>query len=405
MTSTKAPSSSSMIETESPIGTLSSISSLLHQLLTEYNLDAHDLTSLDASCSFFSRIAQGEETLSWTEAAALDLCKKKLLSFESMTASQIEYLKNRCGGSWKRVLRFLLAREFCSRWGKSQVLTGPGHSIAISSNGVVSSFGSNEAGQLGYATQGINSLPQQIRSLFGVRIVQAAVGFQRTLLVSDTGRVYASGVTSFGEVVPFDRDAVTSFVPQIVDTLRHIFVVDITIGHYFSAVLSREGKDGRVCTWGCGVHGCLGYGDEKYQTVPKVVESLAHLQVVYVSAGAFTTFVVTKDGDVYSLGYEYPSSVGLREDEVAVFNDDVNPSLLRLLIKVPYLKQILQERVVQISSTKSLMEVPHTLVLTESDKVYGFGAGNTCQLGVEMVVVPNNVAQRAEPKRVEINFG
>ncbi|XP_047320979.1 protein RCC2 homolog [Impatiens glandulifera] len=244
MTSTKAPSSSSMIETESPIGTLSSISSLLHQLLTEYNLDAHDLTSLDTSCSFFSRIAQGEETLSWTEAAALDLCKKKLLSFESMTASQIEYLKNRCGGSWKRVLRFLLARDFCSRWGKSQVLTGPGHSIAISSNGVVSSFGSNEAGQLGYATQGINSLPQQIR------IVQAAVGFQRTLLVSDTGRVYASGVTSFGEVVPFDRDAVTSFVPQIVDTLRHIFVVDITIGHYFSAVLSREGKVFTLCLQG-----------------------------------------------------------------------------------------------------------------------------------------------------------
>ncbi|XP_047320970.1 probable E3 ubiquitin-protein ligase HERC3 [Impatiens glandulifera] len=380
MTSTKAPSSSSMIETESPIGTLSSISSLLHQLLTEYNLDAHDLTSLEASCSFFSRIAQDEETLSWTEAAALDLCKKKLLSFESMTASQIEYLKNRCGGLWKRVLRFLLAREFCSRWGKSKVLTGPGHSIAISSNGVVSSFGSNEAGQLGYATQGINSLPQQIRSVYSVGCGQG-------------------GQLGHGEI---ENKKKSKMITKLIDL--NFEPVMISAGHIHCVVL---GKDGRVCTWGCGFHGCLGYGDEKYQTVPKVVESLAHLQVVYVSAGAFTTFVVTKDGDVYSLGYEYPSSVGLREDEVAVFNDDVNPSLLRLLIKVPYLKEILQERVVQISSTKSLMEVPHTLVLTESGKVYGFGAGNTCQLGVEMVVVPNNVAQRAEPlpKRVEINFG
>lgn len=69
-----------------------------------------------------------------------------------MTTEQKQELKQICGGSWKLVLKFLLAGEACSRREKSQAVAGPGHSIAVTSKGVVYSFGSNSSGQLGHGT-------------------------------------------------------------------------------------------------------------------------------------------------------------------------------------------------------------------------------------------------------------
>ncbi|CAB4294850.1 unnamed protein product [Prunus armeniaca] len=94
---------------------------------------------------------------------------------------------------------FLLAGEACFRREKSQAIAGPGHSIAVTSKGTVYSFGSNSSGQLGHGTTEEEWRPRQIRSLQGIRIVQAAAGAGRTMLISDAGKVYAFGKDSFGE--------------------------------------------------------------------------------------------------------------------------------------------------------------------------------------------------------------
>lgn len=67
---------------------------------------------------------------------------------------------------------------------------------------------------------------------------------------------------------------------------------------------------------------------------------------------------------------------------------------------VTSLKQI-KERVVQISLTNSIYWNAHTFALTESGKLYAFGAGDKGQLGVELV---NNQTERATPKRVDIDL-
>lgn len=71
--------------------------------------------------------------------------------------------KQRCGGSWKLVLRFLLAGEACCRREKSQAIAGPGHSIAVTSKGSVYTFGSNSSGQLGHGTTEEEWRPRPIR--------------------------------------------------------------------------------------------------------------------------------------------------------------------------------------------------------------------------------------------------
>lgn len=132
--------------------------------------NAADLISnvlyLQATCSFFRQPAKFDPDveLSISELAALDICRKRAI-FKPMTNEERQELKQRCGGSWKLVLRFLLAGEACSRREKSQAIAGPGHSIAVTSKGVVYSFGSNSSGQLGHGTTEEEWRPRPIRLL------------------------------------------------------------------------------------------------------------------------------------------------------------------------------------------------------------------------------------------------
>lgn len=90
------------------------------------------------------------------------------------------------------------------------------------------------------------------RHLQGIRIVQAATGAQRTMLVSDAGRVYAVGKNTYFDFnAPLTGPKFGNFlmVPKLVESLKQIFVIQVSIGNYFTAVLSREGRVYTFC-WG-----------------------------------------------------------------------------------------------------------------------------------------------------------
>ncbi|CAK9159902.1 unnamed protein product [Ilex paraguariensis] len=498
---------------------LSANPSIVLHVLTACNLDPRDLAKLEASTVFLSisimklfiddRIDNAapanfapDYELSLSELAALDMCQKRAI-FKPMTEGERQDLKQRCGRSWKLVLRFLLAGEACSRREKSQAIAGPGHSIAVTSKGAVYSFGSNSSGQLGHGTTEENWRPCQIRSLHGIRIIQAAAGAGRTMLISDAGQVYAFGKDSFGEAEFGVQGSGLVTSPQLVESLKNIFVVQAAIGNFFTAILSREGRvytfswgnesklghqtdpndlephpllgalenthvvqiaagycyllalasrpsgmsvysvgcglggklghgartdekyprlieqfqtlnlqpvvvaagawhaavvgqDGRVCTWGWGRYGCLGHGNEDCESVPKVVEALGTVKAVHVSTGDYTTFVVSDDGDVYSFGCGESSSLG---HNTAAADAQGNQNVLSPEI-VASLKQV-NERVVQISLTNSLYWNAHTFALTESGKLYAFGAGDKGQLGVQLDA---NRTERGNPERVDIDL-
>ncbi|XP_022997751.1 ultraviolet-B receptor UVR8-like [Cucurbita maxima] len=480
--------------------------SIVLHVLTACNLDPQDLAKLEVTCSFFRQPAKfaPDYELSISELAALDMCQKRAI-FKPMTEEQHQALKQRCGGSWKLVLRFLVAGEACCRREKSLAIAGPGHSIAVTSKGAVYSFGSNSSGQLGHGTTEEESRPRLLRSLQGIRITQAAVGAGRTMLISDAGRVYAFGKDSFGEAEHGAQGDQIVTTPKLVESLKDIFVVQAAIGNFFTAVLSREGRvytfswgsdgrlghhtepndleprplmgalentpvvqiaagycyllalachpngmsvysvgcglggklghgsrtdekhprlieqfqllnfqpvvvaagawhaavvgrDGRVCTWGWGRYGCLGHGNEECESSPKVVEALSNVKAVHVATGDYTTFVVSDDGDVYSFGCGESASLGHNID-VPGGQGNRQPRILSPEL-VRSLKQI-SERVVQISLTNSIYWNAHTFALTESGKLYAFGAGDKGQLGVELM---GNQTERGNPERVEIDL-
>ncbi|GAB2280564.1 hypothetical protein Dimus_015191 [Dionaea muscipula] len=397
--------------------------SIVLHVLTSCNVDPQDLAKLEATCSFFRQPAQfaPDCLLSITELAALDMCQKRVI-FKLMTTVGREDLKQKCGGSWKLVLKYLLAGEAYGRREKSQVLAGPGHSIAVTSSGAVYSFGSNNAGQLGHGTTEEGSTmnehrPRLIRSLEGIRIIQATVGTGRTMLISDTGKVYAFGKGLFGETESGGQGSKVVHTPQLVESLQNIFVVQVAIGHFFTAVLSREGRvytfswgsDTRlghqtdstdmqpqpllgplenipvvqiaagycyllalafqpsgmsVYSVGCGLGGKLGHGSKTDEKYPRRIEQLTALNLnpTVIAAGAWHAAVVGKDGRVCTWGWGRNGCLGHGNDEsVAV------PKVVEGLNNV---------NTVHITTGDYT-----TFAIADDGDVYSFGCGESWSLG------------------------
>ncbi|GAB4840507.1 hypothetical protein Ancab_021276 [Ancistrocladus abbreviatus] len=397
--------------------------SIVLHVLTACNLDPQDLAKLEATCSFFRHPANfaPDFDLSISELAALDMCQKRAI-FKPMTIEQKEALKQKCGGSWKLVLRYLLAGEACSRREKSQAIAGPGHSIAVTSSGAVYSFGSNSSGQLGHGTTQEGTTadeyhPRLIRSLEGIRIIQAAVGASRTMLISDSGKVYAFGKESFGEAEYAGQGSKVVSTPQLVESLKDIFVVQAAIGNFFTAVLSREGRvytfswgsDSRlghqtdstdmqphpllgalenipvvqiaagycyllalacerscmsVYSVGCGLGGKLGHGSRTDEKYPRLIEQFQtlNLQPVVVAAGAWHAAVVGKDGRVCTWGWGRYGCLGHGNEEC-----ESAPKVVEALSNV---------KAVHVATGDYT-----TFVLSDDGDVYSFGCGESSSLG------------------------
>ncbi|OEL38264.1 hypothetical protein BAE44_0000718 [Dichanthelium oligosanthes] len=379
--------------------------------------DSKASVAIKGTCKFFRSPAnfQPDAALSLPELAALDTCCQKAM-FKSMKHEEKEKLKQRCGGSWKLVLGYLLVGEKNYRREKSQVIAGPGHSIVVTTKGEVYSFGANSSGQLGLGNTEDQFKPCLIRSLQGIRITQAAVGSRRTMLVSDIGSVYTFGQDAWGSeyLVTYTSS------PKLVESLKGVFVVQASIGGYFSAVLSREGqvytfswgRDERlghrsdltdveprllsgplenalvvqiaagncyllmlayqptgmsVYSVGCGLGGKLGHGRTRSLGIPQLIEHFQVLDVkpLSVSAGAFHCAVLALDGRVFTWGWSNYGCLG---------HDDIEEC-----VTLPSAVEGLEDVKARHLSAGNCT----TFVVADNGNVYSFGWGRPLNLGVQ----------------------
>lgn len=141
--------------------------------------------------------------------------------------------------------------------------------------------------------------PPQLVSTFQsikVEVLSVSCGRCHTLAVTNNG-VYAWGASQFGQLGLEKK--LQCPTPELIMSLAQEIIVDAVAGQYHSVALT---KDGRVFTWGWGVHGQLGHGNTNEKNTPTLVTSLLGIIVRQISAGHAHTLVLTADGDVYSFG-------------------------------------------------------------------------------------------------------
>ena len=130
------------------------------------------------------------------------------------------------------------------------------------------------------------------------RVVSVAAHTMHTLALTAQGAVYSFGHGGCGKLGHGSEEG--EWMPRRIEALAHEHVSAIAAGQMHSLVKTREG---RVYTFGSGFGGKLGHGSRHNQLLPKLVEGLAGVPVTAVATGSNHSLVVAEGGDVFSFGH------------------------------------------------------------------------------------------------------
>lgn len=237
------------------------------------------------------------------------------------------------------------------------VSAGELHSAAVTADGDLYTWGDGFCGQLGLGNKKPEMEPVQVETggLDEECVAMVSCGNRHTLCVTEDGAVYSFGLGHFGVLgrpfTPFEYDAdraiemfggdgddegfaavpapapasqvereefniqaqidflngisledsSTQCIATRVDSLEGIHIVGASAGHRHSLFLDQQGG---LYSCGCASHGALGHGDGQSQMFPmKVMEFVDNnIKIMQMSAGVDMSMVVTTTGEVYSWG-------------------------------------------------------------------------------------------------------
>lgn len=196
----------------------------------------------------------------------------------------------------------------------SSVSAGTSHSLALSSDGRVFSWGSNSNGRLGDGTTSSNKVPIPVSTagvLAGRRITAIAAGDAHSMALSSDGLVFAWGSNDNGQLG--DGTTTDRTVPVAVLTdgaLAGKTVVAIAAGEDHSIALT---SDGMVYAWGRNTYGQLGDGTTTQQTNPVAVSAPGERNtdpIVAIAAGDHHNIALSASGVAYSWGRNLSGQLG-----------------------------------------------------------------------------------------------
>ena len=185
------------------------------------------------------------------------------------------------------------------------VVAGGSHSIVLMDDGATYSFGYGRNGQLGHGNRKDQLTPRRILSADAdgpQRWTSIAAGNHHSLALSADGVLWSFGRGFKGRLGHGD-DGVDRTRPTAVAALRGKRVTAIAAGDMHSIVLTEEGGCYGCYTFGDGSYGQLGYGTHgESQLSPQRIRTLPEEPLVTVSAGDAHSLVLTQNGHVFGFG-------------------------------------------------------------------------------------------------------
>jgi alpha-tubulin suppressor-like RCC1 family protein len=171
------------------------------------------------------------------------------------------------------------------------VAAGDIHSLALSWDGRVYSWGGNLSGQLGHGDTLARLVPTLLEGLENMLSISAAGA--HSLAVTQSGSVFSWGLV-------FSRGGRTTLRPSIV----HGFREGVRVRRVFCrrGAAFAIGDAGECFSWGSGNHNILCHGDTQEQISPKLIKALWSVTVSSVSIGYWHALALAEDGLVYAWG-------------------------------------------------------------------------------------------------------
>ena len=230
---------------------------------------------------------------------------------------------------------------------------GAFHTITVSNDGVVHSFGQNDEGQLGLGHNNNVSLPTPIPNLSQIK--QVSCGYKFTVCVDYDGYMWSFGGNKGGQLGT--GNTIKFNVPQKIPNIPPVFSVSCGKDH----ILAIANDDSTL--WSCGnnMYGQLCLGNKKNQST---FQKTAFSNISKVSSGNHYSLFQNNKGEIYVCGHNYYGGLGLGHFD----SPQITPTC------IPNLPANIIEFVCGIS---------HNLFLDAEGNVFAVGYGYYGQLGLD----------------------
>ncbi|MCT6874486.1 MAG: hypothetical protein M3Z43_05585, partial [Bifidobacterium sp.] len=174
------------------------------------------------------------------------------------------------------------------------------HTVAVDTQGDVYTWGDNTHGELGRSTTSIPAdKPGKADTPAGVTFTQASAGESHSVAVSADGSIYTWGNSDNGRLGR-DTNSTPADKPGKADTPTGITFTQASAGGWHTVALS---SDGSLYTWGDNNYGRLGRDTSKTPAdKPGKADTPAGITFTQASAGAWYCMALGTDGNLYSWG-------------------------------------------------------------------------------------------------------
>lgn len=256
------------------------------------------------------------------------------------------------------------------------VSAGDSHTMALSDQGTVYGWGTyrDASGQVGLQADGVKHKPTVILTLQNNPIIKIASGNDHTVALTKDGNIFTWGCAEQGQLGRImgcftsrggRRGLQYILNPKQVRDKKRLTFKDIFCGSYSTFAVSQ---DGAVYAWGLNNYGQLGTGDLETLYAPTKVEALTSLisdnnKCVSIASGQHHTIVLDSSGKVYAMGRAEYGRLGLGEDA----KETTSPVLVAALEWNPICKIACGEAV--------------SLAVSSKGDLYSWGFGSCLQLG------------------------
>jgi alpha-tubulin suppressor-like RCC1 family protein len=188
---------------------------------------------------------------------------------------------------------------------------GLNHTVALDESGKLWAWGRNRFGAIGDGSTVDRHIPTAVNTaaLTEAEITSLSTGYESTTVQDSSGKLWAWGYNIIGQLGNNSLTNTLSPSPVYLQDLGGAPVTDIAVGSYHTIATDRSG---RLWAWGSNSKGQLGNGTTKNSPVPVLVKKtlLAENVVTSLAAGDAFSLALDESGAVWSWGSNFVGQLG-----------------------------------------------------------------------------------------------
>mmetsp|Transcript_12459 Transcript_12459/g.33630 ORF Transcript_12459/g.33630 Transcript_12459/m.33630 type:complete len:591 (-) Transcript_12459:169-1941(-) len=185
------------------------------------------------------------------------------------------------------------------------IASGYHSNLALSESGELFSWGWGAHGQLGHGSTTDSMIPRRIDALCGLSIAAIACGDRHSFAITEEGQLFGWGSNEYNQLGTGKRGEVLAS-PALIKGLMGLPIKQISSGDRHTAAVTTLGA---VYTWGCGSDGQIGQGDFRDALRPRLVARLV-ARVDRVQCGHNFTLALTDTRELFAWGANVYGQLG-----------------------------------------------------------------------------------------------